>query len=75
MCLDGHYSKAALGLPMTVVKCGSSKALHFAVTPLGQIMDVTKNKCLYVPRAASGVAVFLVACDVTDSHQVWHFAQ
>ena len=73
MCLDGHYLSSRVGLPMRVVKCTTSNALHFTVSPAGHIIDVANNKCLFVPRAGAGARVFLVTCDSNIPNQVFQF--
>lgn len=75
MCADVRGRRAGDGVAIAVYKCHHAENQKFTVSATGHIIDLKSNKCLSVPRAAAGVAVFLEDCDETKKQQSWKLAQ
>ena len=71
MCLDGRFTQATLGFPMTVAKCGSGDRWRFTYTSVSLIQNAKNQKCLGVAGAAANAAVAIVDCDATKKTQQW----
>jgi Ricin-type beta-trefoil lectin domain len=75
MCADVRGRRAGDGVAIAVYKCHHAENQKFTFTSTGHIIDLKSNKCLSVPRAGAGVAVFLEDCDETKKQQSWKLAQ
>ena len=75
MCVDVRGRHAGDGIAIAAYKCHHADNQKFTFTATGHIQELKSGKCLSVPRAAAGVAVFLEDCDETKKQQSWKLAQ
>ena len=75
MCIDVRGRHAGDGVSVAVYKCHHADNQKFTFTPTGHIQELRSGKCLSVPRAGAGAAVFLEDCDETKKQQNWKLAQ
>jgi hypothetical protein len=73
MCVDGRKPKA--GVAATVGSCRFGDPWRYVFTAEGLIRNVKTDKCLTIPRAGSGAAVYFDVCDNTRSAQLWKLSQ
>ncbi len=74
MCVDIRGRHAGDGVAVAVYKCHFGENEKFSVSATGHIREVKTGKCLSVPRAGAGAAVFLEDCDEAKKQQVWTLA-
>lgn len=75
MCVDVRGRRAGDGTAIAAFKCHHGDNQRFTFTPTGHIQELKSGKCLSVPRAAAGVAVFLEDCNEASKNQTWKLAQ
>jgi hypothetical protein len=73
MCVDGRKPQA--GVAATVGYCRFADPWRYVFTAEGLVQNVKTGRCLTIPRAASGAAVYFDVCDITRTAQVWKISQ
>ena len=75
LCVDSAGRKAGDGIALKVVNCSFVKSQRFRATLAGQLQVSGTAKCISIPRAGAGIAVFLATCDGSSPLQRFKSSQ